>query len=82
MFNPSASLDVLDWMIDEIDLVLIMSVNPGFGGQSFIPTALKKIARARQIIYASRRAPFVTLGAEVMKIAGKTPYADGGGLAS
>ena len=35
VFNPATSLDVLDWMIDDIDLILIMSVNPGFGGQSF-----------------------------------------------
>ena len=43
VFNPAASLDVLDWVIDKVDLVLVMSVNPGFGGQSFIPSALKKI---------------------------------------
>jgi len=55
VFNPAASLDVLDWVLDNIDLVLIMSVNPGFGGQSFIPAALKKIERARKIIDASGR---------------------------
>ena len=37
VFNPAAPLDVLEWVIDKVDLVLIMSVNPGFGGQSFIP---------------------------------------------
>ena len=51
-FNPAASLDVLDWMIDDIDLILIMSVNPGFGGQSFIDSALRKIGQARKRIDA------------------------------
>ena len=55
VFNPAASLDVLEWVIDRIDVVLIMSVNPGFGGQSFIPGALKKIDRVRRIIDASGR---------------------------
>ena len=54
VFNPAESLDVLEWVIDKVDLVLIMSVNPGFGGQSFIPSALKKLAQARQIIDAHR----------------------------
>jgi ribulose-phosphate 3-epimerase len=53
VFNPAASLSVLDWMIDEIDLVLIMSVNPGFGGQSFIDSALRKIDNVRRRIDAS-----------------------------
>jgi ribulose-phosphate 3-epimerase len=43
VFNPAASMDVLDWVIDDLDLILIMSVNPGFGGQSFIDSALRKI---------------------------------------
>jgi ribulose-phosphate 3-epimerase len=55
VFNPAASLDVLDWVIDKIDLVLVMSVNPGFGGQSFIPGALKKIEAVRRLIDASGR---------------------------
>ncbi|MBE7366811.1 ribulose-phosphate 3-epimerase [Ramlibacter pallidus] len=54
-FNPAASLDVLDWVIDDIDLVLIMSVNPGFGGQGFIDSALRKIEQARKRIDASGR---------------------------
>ncbi|MEO8298882.1 MAG: ribulose-phosphate 3-epimerase, partial [Burkholderiales bacterium] len=45
--------DVLEWVIDKVDLILIMSVNPGFGGQSFIDTALRKVERARKIIEAS-----------------------------
>jgi ribulose-phosphate 3-epimerase len=55
VFNPAAPLDVLDWVLDDIDLVLIMSVNPGFGGQSFIDSALRKIEQARQRIAASGR---------------------------
>ncbi|MBC5764116.1 ribulose-phosphate 3-epimerase [Ramlibacter albus] len=55
VFNPAAPLDVLDWMIDEIDLILIMSVNPGFGGQGFIDSALRKIEQARKRIDASGR---------------------------
>ncbi|MBY6203627.1 ribulose-phosphate 3-epimerase [Halomonas denitrificans] len=50
VFNPATPLDVLDWVIDKVDLVLVMSVNPGFGGQSFIPAALDKLRMARQII--------------------------------
>ena len=46
--NPHTPLDVLDWVLDDLDLVLIMSVNPGFGGQSFIPSALPKIAEVRR----------------------------------
>ncbi len=56
VFNPAASLDVLEWTLDQLDLVLVMSVNPGFGGQSFIPGALKKIERVRQLIDAHRQA--------------------------
>jgi ribulose-phosphate 3-epimerase len=52
-FNPAEPLGVLDWVIEELDLILIMSVNPGFGGQSFIPSAFKKIQEARQRIQAS-----------------------------
>ena len=55
VFNPAAPLDVLDWMLDEIDLVLVMSVNPGFGGQGFIESALRKIEHVRQRIDASGR---------------------------
>ena len=51
-FTPAEPLDVLDWLIDDIDLVLIMSVNPGFGGQSFIDSALRKIADVRRRIDA------------------------------
>ena len=53
VFNPAEPLDVLDWVIEDIDLILIMSVNPGFGGQSFIDSALRKIEDVRKRIIAS-----------------------------
>jgi len=52
VFNPAAPLDVLDWVIEDIDLILIMSVNPGFGGQGFIDSSLRKIGEARKRIDA------------------------------
>jgi len=55
VFNPAAPIDVLDWVLDDIDLVLIMSVNPGFGGQGFIDSALRKIEQVRKRIDASGR---------------------------
>jgi ribulose-phosphate 3-epimerase len=54
-FNPATSLEVLEYLLDKVDLVLIMSVNPGFGGQSFIDAALRKTERARRLIEASGR---------------------------
>ena len=50
VFNPATPLDYLRHVIDKVDMVLLMSVNPGFGGQSFIPTALDKLREARKII--------------------------------
>jgi len=55
VFKPAEPLDVLEWLIDDIDLILIMSVNPGFGGQGFIDSALRKVEQARQRIQASGR---------------------------
>ena len=55
MFNPATPLNWLDHVIDKIDMVLIMSVNPGFGGQKFIPSALDKLRQARERIRASGR---------------------------
>jgi ribulose-phosphate 3-epimerase len=55
VFNPAAPIDVLEWVIDKVDLVLVMSVNPGFGGQSFIDSALRKVERVRKLIDASGR---------------------------
>jgi ribulose-phosphate 3-epimerase len=56
VFNPATPLEHLRWVLDKVDLVLIMSVNPGFGGQSFIPAALDKLREARRMIDASGRA--------------------------
>ena len=53
VFNPAQPLDVLDWVIEDIDLILLMSVNPGFGGQSFIDSTLRKLEKARKRIDAS-----------------------------
>ena len=55
VFNPATPLDVLEWVIDKVDVVLLMSVNPGFGGQSFIDSALRKCEAARRIIERSGR---------------------------
>jgi len=55
VFNPATPLDWLDYTLGSIDLVLLMSVNPGFGGQKFIPSALGKLAEARRRIEASGR---------------------------
>lgn len=56
VFNPATSLGWLDYVIDKIDLVLLMSVNPGFGGQKFIPEVMRKLGEARARIDASGRA--------------------------
>jgi ribulose-phosphate 3-epimerase len=55
VFNPATPLDYLNYVIDKVDMVLLMSVNPGFGGQSFIASALDKLREARKIIDASGR---------------------------
>ena len=55
VFNPATPLDVLEWTINKVDLVLIMSVNPGFGGQSFIDSALRKVEQARRLIERTGR---------------------------
>jgi ribulose-phosphate 3-epimerase len=55
VFNPATPLHYLDYVLDKVDMVLLMSVNPGFGGQSFIPSTLPKIAQARAIIDRSGR---------------------------
>jgi ribulose-phosphate 3-epimerase len=55
VFNPATPLDYLDYVMDKVDLILIMSVNPGFGGQSFIPAALAKLREARKRIDATGR---------------------------
>ena len=54
VFNPATPLNYLEHVMDKVDLILLMSVNPGFGGQSFIPSTLPKLAQARQLIDAHR----------------------------
>jgi ribulose-phosphate 3-epimerase len=54
-FDPSTPPEVVEWMMDEVDLLLVMSINPGFGGQSFMTSQLKKIERLRGMIEASGR---------------------------
>lgn len=56
VLNPATPVEVLDYVLDELDYVLLMSVNPGFGGQAFIPSALDKLRRVRERIDASGRA--------------------------
>jgi ribulose-phosphate 3-epimerase len=55
VLNPTTPLSILDWALDQLDMVLLMSVNPGFGGQSFIPYTLEKLGKVRQMIDASGR---------------------------
>ena len=55
VFNPATPLDVLEHVIDKVDMILLMSVNPGFGGQSFLPSALDKLRKARKRIDESGR---------------------------
>jgi ribulose-phosphate 3-epimerase len=55
VFNPATPLDWLEYVIDKVDMVLLMSVNPGFGGQAFIPSALDKLRQARRLIDDSGR---------------------------
>ena len=53
VLNPATPVDVLDWVLDDLDMVLVMSVNPGFGGQAFIPSALEKLRAVRRKIDAT-----------------------------
>jgi len=55
VFNPSTSLSYLDYVLDKVDMILLMSVNPGFGGQSFIPATLDKLRAVRKLVDASGR---------------------------
>ncbi len=55
VFNPATPLSILEYVMDKVDMILLMSVNPGFGGQSFIPSALDKLRQARKLIDASGR---------------------------
>ena len=55
VFNPAMPLDILEWVIDKVDIILLMSVNPGFGGQSFIDSTYRKIEAARKLIDSTGR---------------------------
>jgi ribulose-phosphate 3-epimerase len=55
VLNPATPLNVLDYVLDKVDMILLMSVNPGFGGQKFIPSALTKLKKTRELIAASGR---------------------------
>ncbi|MEX0899605.1 MAG: ribulose-phosphate 3-epimerase [Gammaproteobacteria bacterium] len=55
VFNPATPLDPLEWVLDKVDVILLMSVNPGFGGQKFIPATLDKIRRVRELVDRSGR---------------------------
>lgn len=94
--NPATPLDILDYVLDDLDLLLIMTVNPGFGGQSFIPAMLPKIAAARDRLSAAAYSVFlevdggiggatarevVRAGANVL-VAGSSVFGHPGGLAA
>jgi len=53
VFNPGSSIDCLQYLMDKVDVILLMSVNPGFGGQKFIPSTLRKLTQVRELIDAS-----------------------------
>ena len=55
VLNPSTPVEAVEWLLDDLDLILVMSVNPGFGGQSFLTPQLKKIERLREMVQASGR---------------------------
>jgi ribulose-phosphate 3-epimerase len=55
VLNPSTSVETVEWVLEDVDLILVMSINPGFGGQAFMPAQLKKIERLRAMIDASGR---------------------------
>lgn len=94
--NPATPLDILDYVLDDLDLLLIMTVNPGFGGQSFIPAMLPKIAAARDRLSAAAHSVYlevdggiggatarevVRAGANVL-VAGSSVFGHPGGLAA
>jgi ribulose-phosphate 3-epimerase len=87
VFNPATSLDYLEYVIDKVDMVLLMSVNPGFGGQSFIPSALTKLRQAREIIDRSGREIRLEIDGGVkvdniaeIKAAGADTFVSGSGI--
>ncbi|CAK0761616.1 ribulose-phosphate 3-epimerase [Gammaproteobacteria bacterium] len=89
VFNPATPLSHLDYVMDKLDMVLIMSVNPGFGGQSFIPSALTKLSQVRQRILESGRDIRLEIDGGVkadniadIKAAGADTFVSGSGIFS
>jgi len=87
VFNPATSLTYLDYVMDKVDMVLLMSVNPGFGGQSFIPATLDKLRKARKMIDDSGRDIRLEIDGGVkadniaeIKAAGADTYVSGSGI--
>ena len=87
VFNPATPLSYLEYVMDKVDMVLLMSVNPGFGGQSFIPSALDKLRQVRQMIDASRREIRLEIDGGVkvdniaeIKAAGADTFVSGSGI--
>jgi ribulose-phosphate 3-epimerase len=87
VFNPSTSLSYLDYVLDKVDMILLMSVNPGFGGQSFIPATLDKLRAVRKLVDASGRDIRVEIDGGVkddniaeIKAAGADTFVSGSGI--
>jgi ribulose-phosphate 3-epimerase len=87
VFNPATPLSYLDYVLDKVDMILLMSVNPGFGGQSFIPSALEKLRQVREIIDDSGREIRLEIDGGVkadniaeIKAAGADTFVSGSGL--
>ena len=87
VFNPSTSLSYLDYVLDKVDMILLMSVNPGFGGQSFIPATLDKLRAVRQLVDASGRDIRIEIDGGVkddniaeIKAAGADTFVSGSGI--
>jgi ribulose-phosphate 3-epimerase len=89
VFNPATSLAYLDYVMDKVDMILLMSVNPGFGGQSFIPSSLDKLRAVRKLIDASGRDIRLEIDGGVkddniaeIKAAGADTFVSGSGIFS
>ena len=87
VFNPSTSLSYLDYVMDKVDMILLMSVNPGFGGQSFIPATLDKLRAVRKLVDASGRDIRIEVDGGVkddniaeIKAAGADTFVSGSGI--
>jgi ribulose-phosphate 3-epimerase len=80
VFNPATSLDWMDYVMDKLDVVLLMSVNPGFGGQRFIPATLGKLAQARRKIDAWVREGGQPIALEVIRAAGADTFVAGSAI--